>query len=146
MICLFLEQADDATFESELPDFLDVESFAAYLAVNNLLVNTDSIAGMNNNYYLYYDETVERFTLLERFMANATFKSLAEDKFVEIYQKAFVGGALVEDVERFSSLIHSVNDERSLVDLDAYDQAVQKVLDFISQRQTYLENTTLLSQ
>jgi histidinol phosphatase-like PHP family hydrolase len=71
MICHFLEQADDVTFESKLRDFLDVE--------------------------------------------------------------------------RFSSLIHSVNDERSLVDLDAYDQAVQKVLDFISQRQAYLENTTLLS-
>lgn len=60
----FLDESDDATFASELPDYLDVEAFATYLALNNLLVNTDSIAGMNNNYYLYYDDLAERFTLL----------------------------------------------------------------------------------
>ncbi|HEX2981635.1 MAG TPA: CotH kinase family protein, partial [Anaerolineaceae bacterium] len=60
----FVDQSDDATFESELPQRFDVEAFATYLAVNDLLVNTDSIIGMNNNYYLYYDETAQRFTLL----------------------------------------------------------------------------------
>lgn len=60
----FLDESDDATFESQLPDYLDVDSFATYLALNDLLVNTDSMIGMNNNYYLYYDDAVERFTLL----------------------------------------------------------------------------------
>lgn len=60
----FFSESDDATFERELPDYFDVDSFAAYLAVNNLLVNLDSIAGMNNNYYLYYDDVDQRFTLL----------------------------------------------------------------------------------
>ena len=60
----FLDQADDATFEQQLPAYLDVDAFATYLAVNDLLVNTDSMLGMNNNYYLYWDDAAERFTLL----------------------------------------------------------------------------------
>jgi len=59
----FIGQADDARFASELPSWLDVDTFALYLAVNNLLVNRDSIAGMNNNYYLYLDETDQRFII-----------------------------------------------------------------------------------
>lgn len=60
----FLSTSDDETFERELSAWLDVESFASYLAVNNLLVNIDSMAGMGNNYYLYYDDNAERFTIL----------------------------------------------------------------------------------
>jgi spore coat protein CotH len=60
----FLSESDDATFESGLPEYLDVDSFATYLALCSLLVNNDSIIGMNNNYYLYYDDVAERFTLL----------------------------------------------------------------------------------
>jgi len=60
----FLSDSDDETFESELPAWLDVDALATYLAINNLLVNTDSIIGMNNNYYLYYDDVSKRFTLL----------------------------------------------------------------------------------
>ena len=59
----FIAQADDAQFASQLADWLDVDTFALYLAVNNLLVNRDSIAGMNNNYYLYFDVTDQRFII-----------------------------------------------------------------------------------
>jgi spore coat protein CotH len=179
----FLDQSDDATFESELPNWLDVDSFATYLALNNLLVNTDSMIGMNNNYYLYYDEVEERFTLLmwdaneslsklggsatfdlyfentggmgrgmgggqnallERFMASDEFKALYEEKLRLVYQEAFVSGAMTGTVEKYSALIHSVNDERNLVDITAYDQAVKKVENFINQRMEYLETTELL--
>ncbi len=60
----FLSESDDETFEQELAAYLNVDSFATYLALSNLLVNIDSIAGMNNNYYLYYDDVEDRFTLL----------------------------------------------------------------------------------
>ncbi|MBI4732639.1 MAG: CotH kinase family protein [Chloroflexi bacterium] len=60
----FLTESDDATFGSELPNYLDVDAFATYLAITNLLVNNDSIVGMNNNYYLYYDDIAERFSLM----------------------------------------------------------------------------------
>jgi spore coat protein CotH len=183
----FLDQSDDATFESELPNWLDVDSFASYLALNNLLVNTDSMIGMNNNYYLYYNGVDQRFTLLlwdtneslsklggnatydlyfentgmgrgaapggmgggenilmTRFMASAKFKVLYEEKLQEIYQKAFVSGAMTKTIEKYSALIHSINDERNLVDITAYDQAVDKALEFVNQRMEYLGATELL--
>jgi spore coat protein CotH len=60
----FVSQSTDEEFARDLPQWLDVDAFASYLAVNNLLVNYDSLAGMGNNYYLYYDYTEERFTIL----------------------------------------------------------------------------------
>ena len=60
----FLTESDDATFAAELPKRLDVDAFATFLALNNLLVNNDSIVGMNNNYYLYYNESTKFFTML----------------------------------------------------------------------------------
>lgn len=184
----FLDQSDDAAFENELPNWLDVDSFATYLALNNLLVNTDSMIGMNNNYYLYYDEAEERFILLmwdaneslsklggnttfdlyfentgmgrgmapggmgggeniliTRFMASDRCRALYEEKLRLVYQEAFVSGAMTETIGKYSALIHSVNDERDLVDIDAYDQAVEKVLNFISQRMEYLESLQVLA-
>ncbi len=178
----FLSESDDATIEKELPNYLDVDAFATYLAINALLVNTDSMIGMNNNYYLYYDDVTGQFTilmwdaneslaklggsatydvsltntqqgrgggrggpgggsnaLLTRFMANATFKALYEEKLVEVYEQAFATGAISDVVEKYATLIHSVNDDRSLVDISAYDQAVEKIKNFISQRKEYLQ-------
>lgn len=60
----FLDEADDVTFETELPNYLDVDALASYLALNAMLVNTDSMLGMNNNYYLYYDDEMEKITIL----------------------------------------------------------------------------------
>jgi len=60
----FIDEADDETFNAELSSYIDIDALATYLAVNNLLVNQDSLVGMNNNYYLYYDETTHRFSLL----------------------------------------------------------------------------------
>lgn len=199
----FLDEADDATFEKELPNYLDVDSFATYLAVNAMLVNTDSILGMNNNYYLYYDVEAKKFTLLmwdanesfgklggsatydlsltntqngnrqqednsnapennkggpggggkgggpgggqnmlvTRFMANETFKALYEEKLQVVYGQAFTSGVMIETVKQYSGLIHSINKERRLVDLEAYDKAVENILNFIDQRTEYLKST-----
>ncbi|MCW5878537.1 MAG: CotH kinase family protein [Anaerolineales bacterium] len=60
----FLDEADDATFDAELANYLDVDAFATYLAVNAILVNNDSMIGMNNNYYLYYDEQTSLMTVM----------------------------------------------------------------------------------
>lgn len=60
----FVSQADDQEFQEGLPQRLDVVAFADYLAIHNLLVNNDSLAGMGNNYYLYYDSNTRRFTIL----------------------------------------------------------------------------------
>ncbi|WP_307784240.1 CotH kinase family protein [Salinibacterium sp. SWN248] len=45
----------DEEFVDQLSDVLDVESFARYLAVEDLIDNFDDIDGPGNNSYLYYD-------------------------------------------------------------------------------------------
>jgi spore coat protein CotH len=51
-------------FAEQLPQRFDIVAFADYLAVHNLLANNDSLPGMGNNYYLYYDFDTEMFTIL----------------------------------------------------------------------------------
>lgn len=51
----WLDQASDDEFENELSDWLDVDSFATYLATQDVLNNMDSMSGPGRNAYLYYD-------------------------------------------------------------------------------------------
>ncbi len=60
----FVNNADDATFNEELPGRLDVDSFATYLAMEELLGNFDDIDGPGNNSYLYYDPDTGMFTIV----------------------------------------------------------------------------------
>jgi hypothetical protein len=76
-------------------------------------------------------------------MASDKFRALYEEKLRLVYQAAFVGGAMTGTVEKYSALIHSVNEERNLVDITAYDAAVEKVLGFINGRVEYVETTDL---
>jgi spore coat protein CotH len=60
----FINNADDATFNAELPDRLDIDAFATYLAMEELLNNFDDIDGPGNNSYLYYDTKTGKFTVV----------------------------------------------------------------------------------
>ena len=60
----FVNNSDDATFAAELADHLDVESFATYLAFEELIDNFDDIDGPGNNSYLYWDADTDRFTVV----------------------------------------------------------------------------------
>lgn len=60
----FVNNTDDATFSAELADHLDVEAFATYLAMMDLVDNFDDIDGPGNNSYLYYDTTTGVFTVV----------------------------------------------------------------------------------
>ncbi|MFI2104412.1 CotH kinase family protein [Isoptericola sp. NPDC019693] len=54
----FLELVNDSTdeeFAAHLGDHLDVDSFARYLAAQDLVANSDDIDGPGNNAYLHYD-------------------------------------------------------------------------------------------
>ena len=62
----FVDTASDQEFESELEDWLDIDSFITYVATNNLLVSVDSMPGNGNNYYLWYDAGDDQFTVLAR--------------------------------------------------------------------------------
>jgi spore coat protein CotH len=60
----FINESDDTTFARELEDHLEVEEFARYLAIEDLLGNFDDIEGPGNNSYLRWDEETERFTVV----------------------------------------------------------------------------------
>ncbi|MEE1619640.1 CotH kinase family protein [Brachybacterium sp. J153] len=51
----FLEESEDDEFASTLMDRFDVDGFAAYLAAQEMVANTDDIDGPGNNSYLHYD-------------------------------------------------------------------------------------------
>jgi spore coat protein CotH len=60
----FINNSDDETFEAELAERLDVDRFATYLAMQDLLGNFDDIDGPGNNSYLYYDTATGQFTVV----------------------------------------------------------------------------------
>ncbi len=60
----FINNSDDETFASELPERLDIDAFATYLAMEDLLGNFDDIDGPGNNSYLYYDTAAQMFTVV----------------------------------------------------------------------------------
>lgn len=60
----FINNSDDATFNAELSEHLDIETFASYLALEDLMNNFDDIDGPGNNSYLYYDTETGVFTVV----------------------------------------------------------------------------------
>ena len=60
----FINNSDDATFAAALPKRLDIDAFATYLAMEELLGNFDDIDGPGNNSYLYYDPSTTMFTIV----------------------------------------------------------------------------------
>lgn len=60
----FLNNSTDAEFESGLPERLDIDAFARYLAFEDLVANFDDIDGPGNNSYLRYDAESDGFTVV----------------------------------------------------------------------------------
>lgn len=60
----WVNQASDAEFAENLDSYVDVESFAEYVATQNLLLNFDDMAGPGKNYVLWYDLGTKKFSVL----------------------------------------------------------------------------------
>jgi spore coat protein CotH len=63
----FLElvnDSEDDDFASGLDDRFDVDGFATYLAVQELVQNTDDIDGPGNNSYLHYDPSSKKWSVI----------------------------------------------------------------------------------
>ncbi|WP_420167047.1 CotH kinase family protein [Rhodococcus parequi] len=60
----WMDGASDDEFAAHLGDHVDVESFARYVATQNLLVNSDDMAGPGRNYYLWYDLGSKKLTVV----------------------------------------------------------------------------------
>ncbi|MFD0592222.1 CotH kinase family protein [Catellatospora coxensis] len=72
----WVDEASDADFAAHLGDHVDVASFAAYAAAQNLLLNFDDMAGPGKNYYLWYDLGTKRFRVIS-WDHNLTFSGSA---------------------------------------------------------------------
>lgn len=60
----WMDGADQAEFDARLSDWVDTESLARYLATQNLLVNGDDMGGPGQNYYLWYDLTTKKLSVI----------------------------------------------------------------------------------
>ncbi len=60
----FLNDASDKEFTSKIEQKLNVDRFLASLAVNTLLTDLDSYAGLGHNWYLYYNTASSRFEFI----------------------------------------------------------------------------------
>ncbi len=72
----WVNEASDADFDAHLADHVDVDSFAEYVALQNLLLNFDDMAGPGKNYYLWYDLDTKKFKVIS-WDHNLTFSGSA---------------------------------------------------------------------
>ncbi|SNT64631.1 Spore coat protein CotH [Asanoa hainanensis] len=71
----WVNSASDAEFDAKLGEHVDVAAFARYVAVQDLLMNFDDMAGPGRNYYLWYDLDTKTFTVVG-WDYNLTFSSM----------------------------------------------------------------------
>ncbi|WP_405762298.1 CotH kinase family protein [Streptomyces sp. NBC_01420] len=60
----WVEKSSDEEFAADLGKYVDVDSFAHYVATQNLLMNFDDMAGPGKNYLLGYDLNSKKFSVL----------------------------------------------------------------------------------
>ncbi|MGW0686279.1 CotH kinase family protein [Streptomyces sp. NPDC002754] len=60
----WVNKASDSEFARDLDTYVDVDSFAKYVASQNLLLNFDDMAGPGKNYLLSYDLDTKKFSVL----------------------------------------------------------------------------------
>jgi len=60
----WVNQASDEEFAENLGRYVDVDSFAEYVATQNLIMNFDDMAGPGKNYVLWYDLGTRKFSVL----------------------------------------------------------------------------------
>lgn len=60
----FINNATDDEFATDLNKYLDVDNFATYLAMQDLVHNDDDIDGPGNNGYLYYSYDTKQMTVV----------------------------------------------------------------------------------
>jgi spore coat protein CotH len=60
----WLDGADQKEFNAHLSDWVDTDSLARYLATQNLLANGDDMGGPGQNYYLWYDLSAKKISVV----------------------------------------------------------------------------------
>ena len=59
-----VQKSNDSSFELEIENYLDIDQFLRFLAVNVLLSNLDSFLGSTQNYYVYLNPGPNQFQFI----------------------------------------------------------------------------------
>jgi spore coat protein H len=62
--CKFVSSVDDETFAARLPEYLDLDNFARYMAITAWLCDFDGLLGPGQNYYVYLHPKTQKFMFL----------------------------------------------------------------------------------
>jgi spore coat protein CotH len=84
--------------------------------------------------------------LKERFLANAEFRALYQERYRLLYEQIYGNDLLTPKIEEFAALVTAYNAGHNLVDQAAYNAAVESVLQFVAERHAYLSTTELLAE
>jgi spore coat protein H len=62
--CKFTSRATDAEFAAKLPEYIDLDNFARYMAITVWLSDLDGILGPGQNYYVYLHPKTQKFNFI----------------------------------------------------------------------------------
>jgi spore coat protein H len=150
-----VSSASDEDFAAKINEFLDVEEFARYLAINVWLANMDSILAMGQNFYLHLDSKSQKFQILpwdldlsfggmgggtelsiqkpwqgqnkflERLFALPAFKAAYLQRMKEFNQTIFQPERIAKLVETTGALIREAVQQESKEKLERFEKALR---------------------
>lgn len=62
--CKFTSRAGEAEFSAKLPEYIDIDNFARYMAITVWLSDLDGILGPGQNYYVYLHPKTQKFIFM----------------------------------------------------------------------------------
>jgi spore coat protein H len=145
--------APDAEFQKALPEYLDIDEFARYFAINAWQSNMDSIFAMGHNFYLYLpadgkfrmlpwdldlsfggmgggtELSISRpwrgqNRFLERLYANEAFQKAYRAYLAEFNGTIFAADRLSKQVDEAAKVIRAAVEEESAEKLTRFDKTV----------------------
>lgn len=157
----FINTAEGAAFAAELPQRLDVDAFATYLATSDLLANWDDIDGPGNNAYILYDTCTEQTIivpwdynltfgvwsgggggppgfpgrinpLVQKFHADPEFEALYQQKRTELRASLFESGVAGEILDSWVDLL--MTEATDLVDAATINQEADDIRAYFTAR------------
>ena len=132
----FINESSDADFAAGLPQRLDVDAFATYLAFQAIVDNADDIDGPGNNSYLFWSPEAERMTVVNwdlnlafggrsehgasgnnvltaRFLAHPPFAARYEAELERLHTELIASGFAADALDAWTRLL--LDDAGSLI-------------------------------
>jgi len=122
-----LNETPDNSFQTEIEKVFNVDSFLWWLAVNTLLVNLDSYAGVGHNFYLYHNTKTGRFEFvpwdLNEAFGNFKTRSIEDMLNLDIYYPTRGAKVLIDRILDVPEYEKSYRAKLSEILKDAFSEA-----------------------